>query len=78
MSSPNSAGKLRSLLLDISKDLKLIKLPISLGSLKRLLSLRYKAVKCSNCHNIGLTFLTLPIFPLAKKNKTKQKIKYII
>lgn len=41
---------------------------MSLGSRSKLLSLRYNAVKCSNCHRVGLTFRTLPV-----RRKEKQK-----
>lgn len=60
ISSPSSAGRLRNLLLDISSVRRFINKPISFGSLNKLLSLRYNAVKCSNCHSDGLTFRTLP------------------
>lgn len=45
MRSPNSAGKLLSLLLERSNVLRLTNRPISLGKRKRLLSFKYRAVK---------------------------------
>lgn len=61
INSPNSAGRLRNLLLDRSSVRKLSNCPMSLGNRRRLLSLRYNAVRWSNCHSVGLTLRTLPV-----------------
>lgn len=63
INSPNSAGRLLNLLLDRSNVRKLVNWPMSAGSLNRLLSLTYSAVRCSNCHRVGLTLRTLPTHP---------------
>ena len=61
INSPNSAGKLRNLLLDRSSVRKLLSKPMSPGKRNSWLSLRYNAVKCSNSHNEGLILRTQPV-----------------
>lgn len=60
MSSPSSAGRLRSLLLDRSRVRKLTNLEMSGGILERQLSFRYNDVRCVRCHRFGLKFLIVP------------------
>lgn len=60
MSSPSSAGRLRSLLLDRSRVRKLTNLEMSGGIRERQLSFRYNDVRCVRCHRFGLKFLIVP------------------
>jgi hypothetical protein len=60
MSSPSSAGRLRSLLLDRSRLRRLTNLEMSGGILERQLSFRYNDVRCVRCHKFGLKFLIVP------------------
>jgi hypothetical protein len=47
---------------------------MSLGRRVKQLSLRYKAVKCSNCHNCGLMLRTLPVGMDGEHQEEKRKI----